>query len=321
MSVHKHTTRRRTISDIQGYKKRGERIPMLTAYDYTTAKLVDEAGIPMILVGDSLGMVMLGYDSTLPVTLDEMVHHTKAVVRGTKRALVIADLPFLTYQISEAEALRNAGRMFQEAGAQAVKLEGGRSIAPTVRRLVDAGIPVMGHLGLTPQSVHQLGGFKVQGKTPAAALNLIDDALALEAAGIFALVLECIPAQLAQLVTERVGVATIGIGAGPYCDGEVQVISDLLGLFTDFVPKHAKRFATLAEQISRAVTDYAQEVQGGEFPGAAQSYSMSEAVLAELRRETAGGNDGPESQVQSPTSHGSLSPRDLGLGTLDSRLR
>ena len=320
MSVHKDTTRRRTIADIQGYKKRGERIPMLTAYDYTTAKLVDEAGIPMILVGDSLGMVMLGYDSTLPVTLDEMIHHTKAVVRGTKRALVIADLPFLTYQINEAEALRNAGRMLQEAGAQAVKLEGGRSVAPTVRRLVDAGIPVMGHLGLTPQSVHQLGGFKVQGKTPAAALSLIDDARALEAAGIFALVLECIPAQLAQLVTEQVGVPTIGIGAGPYCDGEVQVISDILGLFTDFVPKHAKRYATLAEQISRAVTDYAQEVQGGEFPGAAQSYSMSEAVLAELRRKTAGGNDGPESRVQGPKSPGSLSTQDLGLGTLDSRL-
>ena len=303
MSVHNDTPRRLTIADIQGFTKRGERIPMLTAYDYTTAKLVDQAGIPMILVGDSLGMVVLGHDSTLPVTLDEMIHHTKAVVRGTKRALVIADLPFLTYQISEIEALRNAGRMLQEAGAQAVKLEGGQTIAPTVRRLVEAGIPVMGHLGLTPQSVNQLGGFKVQGKTPAAAIRLIDDALALEAAGAFAVVLECIPAQLARLITERIRIPTIGIGAGPHCSGEVQVISDILGLFTDFVPKHAKRYANLAEQISGAVQQYATEVRAGGFPGEAQSYSMSDAVLAELRRESAiGSRQSRVSEARIPTA-------------------
>ncbi len=192
MSVQKDSPRRLTIAGIQDLKKRGERIPMLTAYDYTTAKLVDEAGVPMILVGDSLGMVVLGYDSTLPVTLDEMIHHAKSVVRGTRRALVVADLPFLTYQVSEVEALKNAGRMIQETGAQAVKVEGGEVIAPTVRRLVQCGIPVMGHIGLTPQSVNQLGGFKVQGKTPAAAIGLINDALALEAAGAFAVVLECV---------------------------------------------------------------------------------------------------------------------------------
>jgi 3-methyl-2-oxobutanoate hydroxymethyltransferase len=286
MSVQKDTTRRLTISSIQDLKKRGERIPMLTAYDYTTAKLVDEAGVPMILVGDSLGMVVLGYDSTLPVTLDEMIHHTKSVVRGTKRALIVADLPFLTYQISETEALKNAGRMIQETGAQAVKIEGGEAIAPTVRRLVQCGIPVMGHIGLTPQSVNQLGGFKVQGKTPAAAVTLINDAISLEAAGAFAVVLECIPAPLARMVTERLRIPTIGIGAGPHCDGEVQVISDILGLFTDFVPKHAKRYATLAETITGAVARYADDVRAHAFPGEPQSYKMSDDVLAELRQLT-----------------------------------
>ncbi|HEX2171787.1 MAG TPA: 3-methyl-2-oxobutanoate hydroxymethyltransferase [Dehalococcoidia bacterium] len=290
MSVQKDSPRRLTIASIQDLKNRGERIPMLTAYDYTTAKLVDEAGVPMILVGDSLGMVVLGYDSTLPVTLDEMIHHTKAVVRGTKRALVIADLPFLTYQVSETEAIKNAGRVIQETGAQAVKLEGGEAIAPTVRRLVQCGIPVMGHIGLTPQSVNQLGGFKVQGKTPAAAVGLINDALAIEAAGAFALVLECIPAPLARMVTERLRIPTIGIGAGPHCDGEVQVVSDILGLFTDFVPKHAKRYTTLADTIKEAVGQYAADVRAREFPGAAQSYKMSEDVLAELRQLTPAGH-------------------------------
>lgn len=290
MSVQKDTPRRVTITNIQEMKKRGEPIPMLTAYDYTSARLVDQAGVPMILVGDSLGMVVLGLDSTLPVTLDEMIHHTKAVVRGTRQSLVVCDLPFLTYQISEAEALRNAGRVLQETGAQAVKLEGGEAIAPTVRRLVQIGIPVMGHIGLTPQSVNQIGGFKVQGKTPAAAIGLINDALALEAAGAFAVVLECVPAQLARMITERLRIPTIGIGAGPHCDGQVQVISDILGLFTDFVPKHARRYAHLADQITAAVGQYARDVRDHAFPTAAQSYSMSDEVLAELRQLTPAGS-------------------------------
>jgi 3-methyl-2-oxobutanoate hydroxymethyltransferase len=276
---------RTTILQIKEMKQKGKRIPMLTAYDYATAKLIDGVGIPLILVGDSLGMVVLGYESTIPVTMDEMLHHTKAVVRGTEQSLIIGDMPFMTYHASVSEALHNAARFIQEGGAQAVKLEGGESMAETVRRIVDCGIPVMGHIGLTPQSVHQLGGFKVQGKTQEAAMRLVKDACALEEAGVFSMVLEAVPTPLAKLITKKVAVPTIGIGAGPYCDGQVQVVSDLLGLFTDFVPKHAKQYARLSDIIKQAVGDYISEVQAGTFPTDKQSYTMDESLLAGLEQE------------------------------------
>ena len=276
---------RTTILQIKDMKEKGKRIPMLTAYDYATAKLIDGVGVPLILVGDSLGMVVLGYESTIPVTMDEMLHHTKAVVRGTEQALIIGDMPFMTYQASISEALHNAARFIQEGGAQAVKLEGGEVMAETVRRIVNCGIPVMGHIGLTPQSVHQLGGFKVQGKTQEAAMRLVKDACALEEAGAFGIVLETIPTPLAKLITKKVKVPTIGIGAGPFCDGQVQVVSDLLGLFTDFVPKHAKQYAKLSDIIKQAVGDYINEVQAGTFPTDKQSSTMDESLLAGLEQE------------------------------------
>ena len=276
---------RTTIIQIKEMKQKGKKIPMLTAYDYATAKLIDGVGVPLILVGDSLGMVILGYESTIPVTMDEMLHHTKAVVRGTEQALIIGDMPFMTYHASVSEALHNAARFIQEGGAQAVKLEGGETMAETVRRIVECGIPVMGHIGLTPQSVHQLGGFKVQGKTQETAIRLVKDACALEEAGVFAIVLEAVPTPLAKIITKKVGVPTIGIGAGPFCDGQVQVISDLLGLFTDFVPKHAKQYARLSDTIKQAVGDYINEVQAGTFPTDKQSYTMDESLLAGLEQE------------------------------------
>ncbi|MCL4508255.1 MAG: 3-methyl-2-oxobutanoate hydroxymethyltransferase [Chloroflexi bacterium] len=274
-----------SISQIKEMKQRGQRIAMLTAYDYTTARALDEAGVPMLLVGDSLGMVVLGYESTVSVTMEEMVHHTKAVTRGAKQALVIADLPFLAYHLSTEQALRNAGRFIQEAGAQAVKLEGGVKMAETVRRIVDCGIPVMGHIGLTPQSINQLGGFKVQGKTASTAVDLIRDAEALQDAGAFAVVLECVPAPLARLATERLSIPTIGIGAGVHCDGQVQVVSDLLGLFSDFVPKHAKQYVRLADLIKEAATSYSADVTAGSFPTAKESFAMDERVVEEVRRQ------------------------------------
>jgi 3-methyl-2-oxobutanoate hydroxymethyltransferase len=274
-----------TASQIKEMKRQGEKIAMITAYDYPMAKIVDEAGMPIILVGDSLGMVVLGYESTIPVTMDEMIHHTKAVVRGAKHALIIGDMPFMTYHISIEDALRNAARFIQEGGAQAVKLEGGETVAEKVSRIVAAGIPVQGHIGLTPQSVHQLGGYKVQGKTAEVAARLLNDAKALENAGAFSIVLECIPTPLAKLITERVSVPTIGIGAGKHCDGQVQVISDLLGLYTDFVPKHAKQYTKLHESISTSVSDYISEVKAGKFPTSKQSYEMDEAVLAQIEAQ------------------------------------
>jgi len=273
---------RLTISHVKEMKQRGEKIPMLTAYDYPTARLLDAAGIPLLLVGDSLGMVVLGYDSTVPVTMDDMLHHVKAVVRGSQRALVVGDMPFMSYQASSDEALRNAGRFLKEGGCQTVKLEGGERVAETVRRIVESGVPVMGHIGLTPQSVNQLGGYKVQGKTPRAAVQLIRDAHALEQAGCFALVLESVPAPLAKAITHRLSIPTIGIGAGPDCDGQVQVISDMLGLFTDFVPKHTKQYARLADIIQKAVSEYAAEVRSGAFPTLKESYAMDESVVHEL---------------------------------------
>jgi 3-methyl-2-oxobutanoate hydroxymethyltransferase len=274
-----------TVSQVREMKAKGEKIPMLTAYDYATARLIDEAGVPLILVGDSLGMVVLGYESTIPVTIDEMLHHTKAVVRGTSRAMVIGDMPFMTYHANISDALYNAGRFLQQGGCQAVKLEGGEPMAEVVRRVVECGIPVMGHIGLTPQSIHQLGGFKVQGKSTEAAVRLVKDALALEQAGAFSIVLESIPTPLGKIITEKVSIPTIGIGAGPYCDGQVQVVSDLLGLFTDFVPKHAKRYAKLFETIGKSVTDYVGEVKAGTFPTEKESHAMDESLLAGLEKE------------------------------------
>ena len=275
---------RMDINQIKEMKQRGEKIAMLTAYDYATAKIVDEAGIPLILVGDSLGMVVLGYDSTIPVTMDIMLHHTRAVARAVKNAIVIGDMPFMSYQVSTEQTLANAAKFMQEGGAQAVKLEGSVSVAATVKRIVDCGIPVMGHIGLTPQSIHQLGGFKAQGKTLPTARKLIQDALALEEAGAFAVVLETMPSELSQLISRKLSIPTIGIGAGAGCDGQVQVISDMLGLFTDFVPKHVKQYARLADVMSDAFKQYAQEVKSGAFPTSKESISMDKSILAELEK-------------------------------------
>jgi 3-methyl-2-oxobutanoate hydroxymethyltransferase len=271
-----------TISQIKEMKQKGEKISMLTAYDYVTAKIVDEAGLPLILVGDSLGMVVLGYNSTIPVTLEVMLHHTKAVVRGTKNALVVGDMPFMTYQISTEEAIRNAGRFLQETGCQAVKLEGGVTVAEKVRKIVDCGIPVMGHIGLTPQSINQFGGHKIQGKTPEAASRLLEDAIALDKAGAFAVVIETVPAPLAALITKKISIPTIGIGAGAGCDGQVQVINDILGSYTDFVPKHAKQYAKIASIMADAISQYHNEVKSGKFPTEAQSFPMDESILKNL---------------------------------------
>ena len=271
-----------TIRDIAQLKARGELIPMVTAYDYTTARIADAAGIPILLVGDSLGMVVLGYDSTIPVTLEDMIHHVKTVVRGSERAMVVADLPFMTYQVDHAQALTNAARLLQEGGAQTVKLEGGETVAETVGRIVEAGIPVMGHIGLTPQSVNALGGYRVRGRQRKEAVQLLKDAKALEDAGAYSVVLECVPAPLARLISQRLTIPTIGIGAGPGCDGQVQVLHDMLGLFTDFVPRHAKRYANLGETIKEAFVRYAQEVRDGEFPTERESFGMDEELLNEL---------------------------------------
>ncbi len=276
--------RRVSITKLKAMKKRGELFAMLTAYDYPSARLVEEAGVPIILVGDTLGMVVLGYDTTIPVTMDEMLHHVKAVVRGTRKAHVVADMPFMSYQAGPVDALRNAGRMLKEGGAQSVKLEGGKRVADTVSLLVSSGIPVMGHIGLTPQSVNQFGGYKVQGKTPAAAVKLVNDAVALEQAGAYAIVLETVPAQLAQAITEKVSLPTIGIGAGPHCDGQVQVFHDLLGLFEEFVPKHAKRYAQLGELVKDAVGRYVAEVKEGAFPTERESFFVDEPAFSELTK-------------------------------------
>jgi len=274
--------RKTNIRVLAEMKARGEKIPMITAYDYTSAQLASLAGIPLLLVGDSLGMVVLGYDSTIPVTMEDMLHHTKAVARGAKESMIVADLPFMSYQIDAKQAMTNAARLVQEGGAQAVKLEGGEKISPTVARIVDSGIPVMGHIGLTPQSVHTLGGYRVQGRQRNEAARLLKDAKALEAAGAFALVLEVVPAPLAGLITRQLRIPTIGIGAGTGCDGQVQVLHDMLGLYTDVVPKHAKRYAELAESMRSALVQYAQEVEAGSFPAEEHSFSMNESLLEGL---------------------------------------
>jgi 3-methyl-2-oxobutanoate hydroxymethyltransferase len=276
------SVKRITINDIREMKRTGEKITMLTAYDYSTAKIIDKCGLPMILVGDSLGMAVMGYDNTLPVTMDMMIHHSRAVVRGTEHCLVVGDMPFMTYHISTDDALRNATRFIQEAGTQAIKLEGGANVTDKVRRIVECGIPVMGHIGMTPQSVNQLGGHLVQGKKLEVAQKLIDDAKALEQAGAFCVVLECIPARLSALVTQSVGVPTIGIGAGPDCDGQVQVITDILGL-SDFTPKHTKKYAQLMETMTQAISAYQAEVKAGQFPTKENSFIIDSAVLEQVK--------------------------------------
>jgi len=261
-----------TVAEIRRKKKAGEKIVALTAYDYFTAKLLDRAGIDLVLVGDSLGMVVLGYETTVPVTMEDMLHHTRAVVRGNNRALVVADMPFLSCRISEEEAIRNAGRFLQEAGADAVKLEGGEEIAPLVERMTSAGIPVLGHIGLTPQSVLQLGGYRVKGKQAREATRLKKDAVALEQAGAFALVLEAIPAELGSDVSMSLAIPTIGIGAGPGCDGQVLVVHDLLGIGDGRPPKFVKAYADLAGEMLQAFSSFRDEVRSGSFPDADHSY-------------------------------------------------
>ena len=263
---------RKTILDIKKMKIEGEKITVLTAYDYGMASIMDECNIDMILVGDSLGMVVLGYDTTLPVTMEDMLHHTKAVSRAAQNALIVADMPFLSYQISPEAALANAGRFLQEANAQAVKLEGGREYAETVQKIISAGIPVMAHLGLTPQSIHQIGGYKVQGKKEDAARKIVEDAKILEEAGAFSLVLECIPEGLASEITHSLTIPTIGIGAGVNCDGQVLVINDMLGIYDRFTPKHVKKFANLNLEIKKAVKTYIAEVKHGAFPDSEHSF-------------------------------------------------
>lgn len=270
-----------TTADLLTMKRRGERIAMLTAYDYPTARLLDEAGIPVILVGDSLGNTVLGYETTIPVTLEDMLHHTRAVTRGAHRALIVADMPFLTFQISAEAALRNAGRLIQEGGAQAVKLEGGGPIVETVNRLVRAGIPVMGHLGLTPQSVHALGGLRLQARTVEAVRQLFQDALALEQAGAFAIVLELVPAPVAASLSRLLRIPTIGIGAGPGCDGQVQVLADFLRLLPGPLPRHARPYVDLSRLVPEAVQQYIADVQQGSFPGEAESFGLPRDLTLE----------------------------------------
>jgi len=259
-------TQRKTILQILAMKERGEKISVLTAYDYPFAQLMDNAGIDMILVGDSVGSVFSGYDNTLPVTIDEMIYHTRAVVRGSRKALIVTDMPFMSYQVDIADARRNAGRLVKEAGAQAVKLEGGEHMAETIRAIVDIDIPVVGHIGLTPQSIHRMGGFKVQGRAEAQARQILADAKAVEEAGAFAVVLEGIPRDLAKQVTESISIPTIGIGAGADCDGQVLVIHDILGLCDKYSPKFVKRFADVSDTISQGISDYISEVKSGSFP-------------------------------------------------------
>jgi len=266
-------------------KANNRKIVMLTAYDYPTARVAEDGGTDIILVGDSLGMVVLGYDTTLPVTMDDMIHHTKAVARGAKETMIVTDLPFLSYHISTPEAVRNAGRLIQEGGADAVKLEGGREVIEQVQAIVRAGIPVVGHLGLQPQMVNQLGGYKVQGKDFDTAKRIYEDALMLQEAGCFAIVLECVPTPLATLISEALKIPTIGIGAGDGCDGQVLVIHDMLGITDRYLPKFAKKYAELQVDMVQAVTTYATEVRDSQFPGTPHGFKMSEEVLEKLKEE------------------------------------
>ncbi len=301
--------KRVNVSDLQGMRRKKQRITMITAYDYPTARLADEAGVPVILVGDSLGMVVLGYDSTLPVTMEDMIHHGSAVTRGAQRAHVVVDMPFGSYQAGWKNALRNATRLMQETGCSAVKLEGGQRSAGIVKRLVEAGIPVMGHVGLTPQSVNTMGGYKIQGRTPRDAVRVLNDAKALEEAGAYAVVLEVVPAIVAWRITERLRVPTIGIGAGPYCSGQVQVFHDMLGLYPDMDPRHARRFLQGGELIRNAITEYREAVEDGSFPSPAESFFLDAArrqhIEATLARHAHEGAP-PASRV--PLSDNGLTP-------------
>ena len=273
-----------TIPQLKEWKEQGKKIRMITAYDYPTALLVDRSEIEMILVGDSLGMVVLGYDGTVPVSMDEMVHHIKPVVRGAKNTLIVGDMPFMSYNVSLEKAIENAGRLMKEGGADCVKLEGGLVMAPVVKAIVEAGIPVMAHIGLTPQTASQLGGFKVQGKVESAARRMLEEAQAMEMAGAFSIVLEAIPAPLAKLITAKINIPTIGIGAGVDCDGQVLVLHDMIGLFDRFVPKFVKKYTNVSEDILAALNTYAKEVETGEFPGPENSFTMKEDVLERLKK-------------------------------------
>ena len=274
-----------TVSTLLAKKQNGEKITMLTAYDYSTAKLIDEAGVNTILVGDSLGMVMLGYENTLSVTMEDMIHHTKAVTRGVKNAFVIADMPFMSYEVSEEEALKNAGRLIKEGMANAVKLEGGVEVVGQIKKIVSASIPVVAHIGMTPQSVNAFGGFKVQGKSKEAAKKIIEDAKAVEAAGACMIVLECVPREIAKIITDIVSVPTIGIGAGKDCDGQVLVYQDMLGMFSDFVPKFVKQYRKIGDIMKEAFKEYIDEVQNGVFPKDNNTFKMNEEILKELKEE------------------------------------
>ncbi len=271
-----------TVATFKKAKTEGRKLSMLTAYDYSTARLMDEAGIHGILVGDSLGTVILGYGDTVSVTMEDMIHHGAAVSRGVKNALLVVDMPFLSYQTSAYDAVVNAGRLMKEGRAHAVKLEGGREMVPQIRAIVQAGIPVMGHLGLTPQAIHALGGYKVQGKDEAAARKLLEDAKALDEAGVFAIVLECVPSALAGLITEAVSVPTIGIGAGAGCDGQILVYQDMLGMFSDFTPKFVRRYGEVGEAMKAAFASYIEDVGQGTFPGQEHGYQIADEVIEKL---------------------------------------
>lgn len=279
-----------TITDLQNMKRDGKKITMLTAYDYPMARLVDDAGIDCILVGDSLGMVVLGYDSTVPVTMDEMIHHSKAVRRGTRQAFLIGDMPFMSYQISKEEAIRNAGRFMKEACCDAVKLEGGYDSIEVTEAIIGAGIPVLGHLGLTPQTVSKLGGYKIQGKDASSAARILDEALRLEKVGCFAVVLECVPDVVAKMISEKLTIPTIGIGAGPYCDGQVLVTNDMVGLFDRFVPKFVKQYIRLAPEISDGLKRYIEDVKSGVFPGPEHSFTIKAEEAKKLKKGSANQN-------------------------------
>lgn len=271
-----------TVLTFKQAKETGEKLTMLTAYDYSTAKLIDESGVNSILVGDSLGNVILGYEDTISVTMEDMIHHSAAVARGAKNALVVCDMPFMSYQTSVYDAVVNAGRLMKEGRAGAVKLEGGVEVCPQIKAIVDAGIPVCAHLGLTPQSINAFGGFKVQGKTEAAAKKLLEDAKAVEEAGAFAVVLECVPAALAELVTKKIHIPTIGIGAGNVCDGQVLVYQDMLGMFSDFTPKFVKRFADIGSVMKEAFKTYDAEVKAGDFPSKEHTYAIDDDIIEKL---------------------------------------
>ena len=271
-----------TVSTFKEQKANGDKITMLTAYDYLTAKLVDSSGINGILVGDSLGLVMLGYEDTLSVTMEDMIHHTAAVCRGAKNALVVGDMPFMSYQVSVEEAVRNAGRLMKEGRCQAVKLEGGAAVCPQIKAITQASIPVMAHIGLTPQSVNAFGGFKVQGKSEDAARKLIEEAKAVEEAGAFSIVLECVPAKLAELISKSVNIPTIGIGAGAGCDGQILVYQDMLGMFSDFTPKFVKKYAEIGDVMKAAFEKYIEETKDGSFPADEHTFKISEDVINKL---------------------------------------